>query len=688
MIPLPLAGIRVFEAGGGLPAAYCGRQFAAWGAEVVVADAQIVEVAAHGPTWQGPEGPVSLAAAYLGQDKRVTTEAASAGVDVILAGGDPLGDSTLADLRRASPDAVVVSISPFGRSGPRAGEAASFAELEALAGFLGMSGPRDGPPTPSPANLMAYAVGANAFVGALGALIGRVRWGRGDLVEISGLETVAGFVPFLRDQQFGVSTGRCGGTPEGARLLRCVDGYIAVAPAIAAHLEAYREVLGVPDDVVIELGADRVLGAGVDEVAQALAPYAATVTMEEAFLGLQLRGVVCGKVQSLQDVLEDRQLEDLGLFQPTPLSGGISAMAPAVGVRLDGVRPRADGCPSDRGEDRAPTPAIRSERPRAPLDGLRVLDLTQAWIGPICGVMLADLGADVLKIESPARPDIWRFLGQADPDGPRPFDTSCYFNSTNRNKRGVALNLAEPGDAGAFLHLVRSADILIENFTPRVLARLDLDASRLRAENPQLVMTSFSGFGADGPHAEFKANGSSIEALGGWDGLILDHEGRPTLMGGYPADPMCGLHMAAATLLGVYRRLTTGVGAHLEGSMLETACSYIGDALMGESLRRQGGDVSPCVAEALIEADGPDDSWSVVEGARRTPVRGTLQALEDPHLQARAWFITLETDGQGVARHPGRFWRFAEAPLPAPVRPPRHGEHTADVLAELGASCR
>lgn len=679
--PLPLSGVRVLEAGGGLAAAFCGRQFAAWGAEVAVTRTQFAATALAGPTLRTADGTLSLAAVYLGAGKHVLPDDGAgrlAGADIVLGGYDaPFAQDGWVGLRRARVDAVLVSISPYGLSGPLAGQPAVAAELEARSGYLGLNGPADGPPIPSPARLMDYAIGASAFVGALGGLIRQMRFGAGELVEICGLETVAAFVPFLRDQQQGAA-GRCGGTPEGARLLPCSDGYVSVAPAIAAHLEIYREVLGVPEDLAIDLGAERLLGAGVDQVAAALAPFSARLSMEEVFLGLQVRGVVCGKVQSLGEVLSDRQLEDLASFEPLAVEAGLDAQAPSARIRLDGRRPEAAAAPLSPWPRRPPSATAATDR--APLDGLRVLDLTQAWIGPICGVMLADLGAEVLKVEGPQRPDIWRFLGQADPDGPRPWDTSCYFNSANRNKLGVTVDLASPAGADRFLGLVRSADLLIENFTPRVLPRLGLGPERLLAENPQLVMTSFSGFGAEGPHADFKANGSSIEALAGWDILHRDHLGRPTLMGGYPADPMGGLQMAAVTLIGLCRRLREGRGAHMEGSMLESACGYIGDELMAESLRQRGLAIAKAPAPARVEPEAGEDRWRVVAEGRSAQVRSTLEVLDDPHLAARGWFLTLVTDGQGQARHPGRFWRLHSSSLPAPSPPPRLGEHTEQVL--------
>jgi crotonobetainyl-CoA:carnitine CoA-transferase CaiB-like acyl-CoA transferase len=311
-----------------------------------------------------------------------------------------------------------------------------------------------------------------------------------------------------------------------------------------------------------------------------------------------------------------------------------------------------------------------------------VLDLTQAWIGPMAGVLLADLGAQVIKVEGLNRPDIWRLLGQVEEEPGEtptsPLNRSRYFNGANRSKRGLALDLGHPAGAEAFLRLVAEADVVLENFTPGVMRRFGLDFARLSAVRPDLVMTSFSGFGAEGPHAGFKANGASIEALAGWAALHRDAEGRPVQMGGYPADPMCGLQMAASTLVALYRRARGGGGAHVEGSMLEAASGYLGDVLLAEALARAGAESAddPALQVRLGEIAG---RWAVEGGAGPVAVATTWEALADPRL--RDWLIPLASPGRPDGRHPGYLWRFADAPLAPASPPPRLGEHTAEVLS-------
>ena len=700
----PLAGVRVLELADGAAGGFCGRQFAQWGAEVVLLEAQGGSpLRTSAPLWRRGDLQGSAAFDVLAAGKAsvplASAGALMGGADVLVCDLDPAELTTrlgvdLATLRRDYPGLVVVMISAFGRDGPRAGETASAAELEALSGYMSLNGPADGPPMASPPGLMAHAIGANAFVGALAALIRRERVGVGDVVDVSGLETVATFVMWLREQHQSAPTVREGGTPEGARLIHCRDGLVSIAPAVAAHLPAYREVLEIPESIAHDSLVEGDRRTATDRAVAIFSPYAARLSVEEVFLGLQVRGVACGKVQSLAEVLADRQLEDRGFFAtlahaagPTPVAGRPARMTGACDLA-----PRA--APSVGSTDAAalkwaPRAAVPRDVPNCAtpsLQGVRVLDLTQAWIGPMVGVLLADLGADVVKVEGVARPDIWRFLGQAT-DGPGadttgPLNRSWYFNGANRNKRGVGLDLSQPAGAAAFLRMAAKADIVLENFTPSVMGRFGLDYPRLAAARPDVILTSFSGFGADGPHAGFKANGASIEALAGWDTLHRDAHGEPILMGGYPADPICGLQMAACTLVALYRRLQTGAGAHVEGSMMEAAAGYIGDALLAEGLAQAGAEVMWPEHAACVQPAAGRDRWVVSQAGRSTPIRTTWEALHDPQLVARDWFVGVDSPGLGPARLSGALWRFAEAGPVPPSRSPRLGEHTIEVLAE------
>ncbi len=567
---------------------------------------------------------------------------------------------TLDVLRLRHPGLVVVSISPFGRTGPRADEDAGPLRLQALSGYLSLNGKSGQAPIPAPGHLVEHAIGANAFVGALAALIRLRRTGVGDLVEISGLETVAGLLPFLKEQFAETPTVREGGTPEGVRLLPCADGWVSVLLTVPTYAQIYCEAFGIdPSDVREGLfEGDRLAVIARGEAF--FGRYTSRLTMKEVFDALQGRGVVCGPVQSLQDVLADPQLAALNFFErlADPDFGDL----PIAGrpARLNRGPPR-------------PLKAGRGTEAAQALAGVRVLDLTQAWMGPLAGQMLADLGADVIKIENPARPDVWRMMGEAPqrPDGPPipAVDRSVYFQGVNRNKRSLGLDLTLARDVETFRGLVREADVVLENFTPRVMSRFGLGYEDLRQLRPGLVMTSFSGFGAAGRLAEHKANGASIEAMAGWDVLHCDGAGQPVLMGAYPADPTCAMQMAACTLVALYAREADGAGAHVEGSMLEAAAAYIGDELLAAAIGAE-----PAAPVQRVAAVAGQDAWMAIEAfdgtAKAEPVCSLVDALGDDRLTERSWFLALDDPGLGRRLFNGHFWRFRTArlaePRPAP----------------------
>ena len=678
----PLSGLRVLEVASSPAGGFCGRQFVHWGADVVLLEPPGGgPLRSAAPMWRLDEATGSIPFEFLAAGKRAVEDTGGAGLELSALADVLISDAAVTDhedLQARFPNLVTVRLTPYGLDGPRAGERGGAIEWQALSGYLSLNGPPNGPPLPAPARILEHAVGANAFVGAMAALIRRHRTGVGGLVEISGLETVAALVPYLREQHQGFSSKRDGGTPEGARLLRCLDGLISVAPAIPAHLPAYREVLGLseadaPDSL---LTGDR--NGDVARISAVFAPRLAMLRVQEVFLGLQVRGVVCGIVQDAAAVLADPQLSARRFYLPLkhPTLGGLSAAGSAARILADAARPvQSSPAAASTGLD-AVGWAPRAARPTsleggAPLEGFTVLDLTQAWIGPMAGMILGDLGADVIKVEGVARPDTWRFLGQA-PETPgqpptSPLNRSWYFNAANRNKRGLGLDLTSPQGRALFLRFVADADIVLENFTPQVMSRFGLDYAELAAVRPEIVFTSFSGFGFDGPFATFKANGASIEALAGWDALHQDSAGDPVLMATYPADPTGGLQMASATLVGLYRRLTMGQGARVDGSMLEASAEYIGDVLLAESVVQAGGAVQEVEATA-----------APCERRVLTP----LEALDEPQLAARRWFIPLESPGLGVSRHPGFLWRFDRSTLASPRPPPKVGEHTDELLSQ------
>ena len=159
---------------------------------------------------------------------------------------------------------------------------------------------------------------------------------------------------------------------------------------------------------------------------------------------------------------------------------------------------------------------------------LRVVDLTNGWAGPLATCLLADFGAEVIKVESPSHMDWWRGAApEVTEDGGRPYEQSPTFNTVNRNKYGIALELTHPRGRELFRDLVRISDVLVANYPPRSLRKLGIEFDTLKAVNPQLVMVTLPAFGNSGPESEYLGFGTTTEAMAGITG-VSGYEGRPT----------------------------------------------------------------------------------------------------------------------------------------------------------------
>src|SRR5438093_12257484 len=203
----------------------------------------------------------------------------------------------------------------------------------------------------------------------------------------------------------------------------------------------------------------------------------------------------------------------------------------------------------------------------APLDGLRVIDLTRVVAGPFCTMMLGDMGAEVLKIEEPRHGD--------DSRGWAPFieGTGSFYLALNRSKKSVALDLKSPDGADALTRLIETADVLIENFRPGSLAELGFDYASASALNPRLIYCSISGYGQTGPHAQLPGYDAVIQGEAGIMDMTGSADSAPTRVGVAITDYLAGLYAVQGILLALHDRHTSGRGQHVDISLFESMLS-------------------------------------------------------------------------------------------------------------------
>ena len=211
-------------------------------------------------------------------------------------------------------------------------------------------------------------------------------------------------------------------------------------------------------------------------------------------------------------------------------------------------------------------PMIRHGRP-GPLEGLRVLDLTEHMAGPFCTMILADMGADVIKVERPGKGDSSRAMGDGTERNP-------YFRYINRNKQSLTLDYKRPRGREVFLKLVERADVLVENYRPTVMERAGLGFDVLRQRNPRLVYAQLSGYGSDGPYREKGGFDLIAQGMGGIMTVTGEPEGPPVSVGLPVCDLGTGMWGVQGILAALYERQRTGQGQLVECSLLETAIGF------------------------------------------------------------------------------------------------------------------
>lgn len=239
------------------------------------------------------------------------------------------------------------------------------------------------------------------------------------------------------------------------------------------------------------------------------------------------------------------------------------------------------------------------------LEGLKVLDLTHAYNGPFCTTLLADNGADVIKIESP-KGDQCRTWGPIDPKS----GESGFYAFLNRNKKGVTLNLKTEEGKKIFLELVKDADVVVENYRSGVMKKLGLDYEKLKEINPRIVYAAGSGFGQTGPLSNRPCYDIVAQSMGGMVNLTGFPDSIPTKVGPSVADNVTGIYLCVGVLMALYNRERTGLGQAVDVAMLDTIFSLLENAIVietitGKTPQRQG-NIDPSIA--------PFDIYEVKDG--------------------------------------------------------------------------
>ncbi len=728
----PLADLRVLELAHGIAGPYGGRLLAMLGASVVKVEPEGGDPARGLPVDDAPLVGTSPVYLHLSAGKRnvlpgtFNLEDALDWAHVVidgrvraqLAGGalDP------AHLRRrpAAPD--LISATAWGFEARDAGAIEDELLVQAVAGVMSVTGDADGPPLRFPGWQTQYLTGAYVAAAALTAIRSEgfrhvdLAWAA---CAATGVEA-----SWSRHLQTG-ETERPGGAhpahlyPSGA--LPCADGHVVPGTIRLHDWTTQCEIYG-RADLVEDPRFRRRTGRAthVKELWDEIRPWYAAHSRQQIFD----RAIECqwalGMILTGSDTLADRHLAERGFLGKLGHGEG-DFIGPVAPWKAPGLPVAGQGV-SETGADAAPfCEGGDSETPRrSPLADLKVLELTVAWAGPFVGRYLGALGADVVKVEAVDKPDGWRGphrFGQTLPGGTPghdpddlSLDIAPNFNSLNRNKRALVLDLKDPRGRALCLELVAEADVVVANFTSRVLPGLGLDYPELRRANPRVVLLNMPALGASGPYSGAAGYGSIIEGMGGFAARFgRGDEGARVSQTFYP-DPVAGIHGTVAVLAALAARDRVDEGAEIDLSQQEALWLQLGEAIVAAS--RSGKDLGrlgnrePGVATSGVfrTSDGAwvavvsrDDCGELVAssarldrddfvgrvrtaGGRAEPVLGLAASRADRRM--RPWLEELPHPVAG--RH-----TYLRVPLridgahAASIRPsPLFDQHTDEVLSD------
>ena len=387
-------------------------------------------------------------------------------------------------------------------------------------------------------------------------------------------------------------------------------------------------------------------------------------------------------------------------------------------------------------------PAISGGASEGALAGIRVVDLTRALAGPYCTLMLADHGAEVIKVEQPGTGDETRGWAPPHING-----VSAYYLSINRNKRSITLDLKHPAGKQALERLIERADVVVENFSPGTFARLGFPKERVRALNPRAILCQISGFGQDGPGRAWAAYDLIVQGMGGIMSLTGEAGAEPAMVGVPQADMVAGMFAAFAILAALHARERTGVGQAIDATMIggqvallsRQAARYFADGTVPkpegnvhasivpyQTFRAADGFVNVCCGnnslfERLCQALDLDDlaedqrfadnsgrvanrgalipalerrigeltKDDVVRRLREAnvpvgPINGLDAVFADPTVRHLGLIAEIDHPTAGRFRAPGIPVRMDGTPPSVRMHPPLLGEHTDEVLGEIG----
>ncbi|MHC9297377.1 CaiB/BaiF CoA transferase family protein [Mycobacterium sp. LTG2003] len=636
----PLTGYTVIDLTSGIAGAYATRILADGGADIIKVEAPegdpLRKWSASGARFDGD----SALFGFLAGGKRsvVIDSDDSAFLDRLVASADAVfwsPETPVAqrvppeDLHRRHPHLIVTTITPFGLDGPWSDKPATEFTLQAWSGgAIGIGrGSQDRAPVSIGGQVGDWLAGAYAAAMTLAFLARARRDGHGELIDLSKLEAqILGltYYPVTYFEMLG-RPWRTERRPTVPGVAQAADGLVALGCgtaqqwwdlcAMSGHDEWIDETSELTITEQANLHAEELYewlrDQKVDDVRDLASAFripnspvgnGENVTAMDHFVE---RGAFVSHPDGFLQPAHPYRLGGVTLLPPTA--------APRLGEHTDDVRARA--------LIPRPAPERGPDRDRLPFSGLRVLDMTTFWAGPSCTHLLGLLGADVIHLESTVRPDGTRLIAGIPASEEQWWERSPIFSALNTNKKGLTLDFQTEQGRDVLRRLIGTADVVVENFTPRVIDQIGLDFESVRALRDDIIMLRMPGFGLDGPWRDNPAFAYIIEDASGLSWLT----GFPDRTPFEPysvGDPNAGIHAFNALMLALEHRRRTGEGVLIEAAMVDAALNIAAEQVIeytayGTLLQRDGNRGPAAAPQNLYQTADIDefdraDSWIAI----------------------------------------------------------------------------
>ncbi len=657
-----LTDLQVVDCSSGIPGGYCAKLLGDAGADVVKVegpDGDPLRRWTNQGYWSGADpnaadgGGALFQFLHFGHRSIVKAtspfghgagfddelDALLGGADILITDAQGLAGDPVA-LHERYPQLVVVAITPYGLAGPYADRPFTEIILQAESGALAVRGHPSREPVQAGGRTMEWVSGLYAAVAALAATRVVRHGGPGELVDLSMSEvanttgtTAADLMDSLRGRPNPETPGRSFETPS---VEPTSDGYVGFNTNTRTQFDSFLLMIERPD--LIEAGfwapiANRI--KNWEEWNGIIHDWTTEhTTAEVVALAAELRIPVAPvsdgpAVADLEQANARGSLFDdpSGTFRvprrPWRIDGELAPPprpAPRLGEHTGTVVPRPPKPPATHG-------------PELPLHGVKVVDLTAWWAGPSASAMLAALGADVVHVESVTRADGMRYTSGVSTDRDDWWEFSALFHTSNTNKRDLTLDLTRAEGRSLALRLIEQADLVVENYTPRVIEQFDLGWDVVHAANPRAVMVRMPAFGLDGPWRDRPGFAQTMEQVTGLAWLTGHVDDQPRIQRG-PCDPNGGMHAVVGALVALELRDRNGVGSLVESTMFEAALNISAELIVewtkyGNALTREGSR-SPWAAPQGVYATDTRERWLVVSVATDEQWSALVDALGRP----------------------------------------------------------